>query len=106
MPENSRFAHLKPLLVIIALILLTLPVIQPFLQGEMPRTDDGTLHVYRAIALDHSLRNDGALYPRYSSGLVYGYGASLFNYFPPTSYYPTVFLHWTGLSFIQAWVWH
>ena len=104
MSENLRFATLKPLLVIIALILLTLPAIQPLLHDEMPRTDDGYLHLYRAIALDHSLRHDSSLYPRYSSGLVYGYGAALFNYFPPTSYYPTVFLHWAGLSFVQAWV--
>jgi hypothetical protein len=104
MPQHSRFATLKPLLVVIALILLTLPAIQPFLRNEMPRTDDGYLHLYRAIALDHSLRHDDSLYPRYSSGLVYGYGAALFNYFPPSSYYPTVFLHWAGLSFVQAWV--
>lgn len=105
MPEKFRLSFAKSLLVTIALILLTLPVIQPFLQNEMPRTDDGYLHLYRAVALDHSLRHDGSLYPRYSSGLVYGYGAALFNYFPPSSYYPTVFLHWTGLSFVQAWVW-
>jgi hypothetical protein len=104
MSETSRFAYLKPLLIIVALVLLTLPAIQPLLQDEMPHTDDGYLHLYRAIALEHSLRHDGSLYPRYSSGLVYGYGAALFNYFPPSTYYPTVFLHWAGLSFVQAWV--
>jgi hypothetical protein len=104
MSEASRFAYLKPLLIIIALVLLTLPAIQPFLRGDMSHTDDGYLHLYRAVALDHSLRHDGSLYPRYSSGLVYGYGAALFNYFPPSTYYPTVFLHWAGLSFVEAWV--
>ena len=95
----------KSFLIILALLLLTLPAIHPFLQGAMPLTDDGNLHLYRSIILDHSLRHDGSLYPRYSSGLVYGYGSSLFNYFPPTSYYLTVFLHRLGLAFIPAWLW-
>ena len=36
----------------------------------MPRTDDGLLQMYRSVALDHSLRVDNPLWPRYSSGLV------------------------------------
>ena len=51
MSEASRFAYLKPLLIIIALLLLTLPAIQPLLRDEMPHTDDGYLHLYRAVAL-------------------------------------------------------
>lgn len=95
----------RPILVLIALALLILPAAHPFLQGKMPLTDDGDIHLYRAIVLDHSLHFDGTLYPRYSSGLAYGYGAMLFNYFPPTSYYLTVFLHGLGASFTQAWLW-
>jgi hypothetical protein len=87
----------------IALIFLCMPAISPFLHEGMPLTDDGNLHLYRGIALDHSIRNDGALYPRFASGLVYGYGAPLFNYFPPSSYYPTVIFHIFGFSWIDAW---
>lgn len=91
-------------LIFIALIVLCLPAIQPFTLGQMPRTDDGTLHLYRSIALDYSLQVDGTLWPRYSSGLVYGYGAPLFNYFPPTAYYPTVVLHRLGMAYLPAWL--
>lgn len=91
-------------LALLALILLCLPALHPFLQGDMPRTDDGTLHLYRAIALDHAIRSDGTLYPRYAPGLVYGYGAALFNYFPPSSYYAVVAFHWLGLHPIHAWL--
>jgi hypothetical protein len=87
----------------IALVVLCLVAISPFLREGMPLTDDGNLHLYRAIALDDSIRHDGALYPRFSSGLVYGYGAPLFNYFPPTSYYPPVIFHAFGFSWIAAW---
>lgn len=67
-------------------------------------TDDGHLHLYRSIVLDHSWQVDSFPWPRYSSALVYGYGAPLFNFFPPTSYMPTVLLHQFGLNFIDAWL--
>ncbi|MAU11428.1 MAG: hypothetical protein CL607_16520 [Anaerolineaceae bacterium] len=68
----------------------------------MPLTDDGNLHLYRVIALDHSMAFDGALWPRYSSILALGYGAPLFNFFPPTTYYLPRLLHVLGLPFVQA----
>lgn len=88
---------------IIALILLCLPAISPFLREDLPLGDDSALHLYRAMALDDALRNDGSLYPRFASALVYGYGAPLFNFFPPSSYYPTVIFHFFGLSWVSAW---
>ncbi|MCY4070069.1 MAG: 6-pyruvoyl-tetrahydropterin synthase-related protein [Chloroflexi bacterium] len=78
--------------------------VQPFMLDRMPRTDDGLLQMYRGLALDHSLRVDHPLWPRYSSGLVYGYGAPLFNYFPPLSYFPSVWLHELGFSFVDGWL--
>lgn len=93
----------KWLLLIIALACLSLVSISPFFNEGIPLTDDGNLHVYRSIVLDHALRNDGSLYPRYASALTYGYGANLFNYFPPTSYYPTVIFHALGLAWVTAW---
>lgn len=92
------------LLTMAALVALLLIALQPFFRADMIQTDDGLLHLYRSVALDHSLNVDGALYPRYSSGLVYGYGAALFNYFPPSSYYPTVLFHRLGLAFVPAWL--
>ena len=78
--------------------------VQPFTLDRMPRTDDGLLQMYRSVALDHSLRVDHPLWPRYSSGLVYGYGAPLFNYFPPLSYFPASWLHGLGFSFVGSWL--
>lgn len=95
--------QLKWLLVFIVIGLLALVSISPFLSDTMSLSDDANLHVYRSIVLDDSIRNDGSLYPRYTSALAYGYGASLFNYFPPTSYYPTVIFQAIGLSPVHAW---
>lgn len=94
---------LKWILVIIALGLLSLVSISPFLSEGLPLTDDGNLHIYRSIVLDDAIQNDGSLYPRYASALAYGYGTSLFNYFPPTSYYPTVIFHKLGFDWVMAW---
>jgi hypothetical protein len=92
----------RPIIITIALIALCLPAFHPFMVRGMPLTADGTLHLLRSIALDHSVRVDGGLWVRYSSGLAYGYGAPLFNYFPPTAYYPIVILHALGLPFVLA----
>lgn len=99
--------HIKSLLQSMAFILtlgcLMLVAISPFFADGIPYSDDGQLHIDRAIVLDHTLRYDGTIYPRYSSALAYGYGAPLFNYFPPTSYYPTVLFHNLGTSWRIAW---
>lgn len=92
------------LIILLALICLSLPALHPFLQNQMPLTDDGTLHLYRIIALDDAITRTGNLYPRYAPGLVYGYGAPLFNYFSPAAYYPSVLLHRLGMSYTQAWL--
>ncbi len=104
--RNAILRQFRGLWVALALLLMCLPVLSPFFggfSGSLPRTDDGNLHLYRAVVLDHSLQYDGWLYPRYASALVTGYGAPLFNYFPPTSYYPIVLLHRLGLSYMAAW---
>ena len=103
--QNDRT---RSLLIVIALVLLALPALHPFMQGlaqgQMLRTDDGILHLYRSIALDYSLVHDNTIYPRFASGLVYGYGAELFNYFPPTSYYPAALMGSPQTGYVQAWL--
>ncbi|MEL7434922.1 MAG: hypothetical protein AAFN11_13335, partial [Chloroflexota bacterium] len=104
---SSRTHSLNHIMIILALGCLALMSVHPFLVDFMgdsvPLTDDGNLHIYRSIVLDDAMRGDNTLYPRYASGLVYGYGAPLFNYFPPTSYYPTVLFHALGLGWVTAW---
>ena len=92
------------LIYVVGIASVCLVAVQPFMLDRMPRTDDGLLQMYRSVALDHSLRVDNPLWPRYSSGLVYGYGAPLFNYFPPLSYFPASWLHGLGFSFVGSWL--
>ncbi len=101
-PLQKRASQL--FIFIVGIVCICLAAVQPFMLGKMPRTDDGLLQMYRSVALEHSLRVDHPLWPRYSSGLVYGYGAPLFNYFPPLSYFPASWLHRLGFGFVGAWL--
>lgn len=83
---------------------LCLAAAQPFTLNQMPYSADGLLQLHRTVAVEHSLRVDHPLWPRFSSGLVYGYGAPLFNFFPPLAYYPAVLAHRLGMSFLSAWL--
>jgi len=87
-----------------ALISLSSVAVQPFTRSQMLLSDDAALHLYRTIVLDHSLRYDHPIYPRFSSALAYGYGAPLFNYFSPLAYYLPRTLHLLGMSFVSAWL--
>ncbi|MDE2636142.1 MAG: hypothetical protein OXI30_07230 [Chloroflexota bacterium] len=91
-------------LFIICMSCLCLVAIQAFSLNKMPYSADGLLHLYRAAALEHSLRVDHPLWPRFSSGLAYGYGAPLFSFFPPLAYYPASLGHSLGLSFLSGWL--
>lgn len=101
-PVSRRAFH--SFILLAAIVCICMVAVQPFTLDRMPRTDDGLLQMYRGLALDHSLRVDHPLWPRYSSGLVYGYGAPLFNYFPPLSYFPATWLHGLGISFVGGWL--
>ena len=100
-PTPRRAFHF--LIFSIGIVCICLVAAQPFLQERMPRTDDGLLQMYRGAALHHALRVDHPLWPRFASGLVYGYGAPLFNYFPPLSYFPATWLRDLGFGFAGGW---
>lgn len=100
-----RRPWLRGLAVALVLLLLALTAVQPFTRGVMPLSADGPLHMYRTLVLDHSLRCDGTLWPRYSSGLAYGYGAPLFNHFSPLTYHLMRLPHLLGLGFVDAYLW-
>lgn len=103
--NNQLSSWQKWVFISIVLLIVCLPAIQPFTLGRLHLSADGVLHLYRTVALDHSIQVDGVLYPRYSSGLVYGYGAPLWNYFPPTAHYPALILHRFGASYQTAFLW-
>ncbi len=95
-------------LIAAALFILIFPAVQPLLQGQLPLTADGTLHLYRLTALDHALQGNhfqpASLWIRYVPGLAYGYGAPLFNYYSPLSLYPSLVLHQIGMTYLNAWL--
>lgn len=91
----------KTVALFLSITALTLTAIHPLTFGAMPDTPDGLLHLHRLVALDHAIRH-GDLWPRYVPGLLYGYGAPLFNYYAPLSLYPLEGLHLLGLSFLDA----
>ena len=103
-PPSFRQGALQVCLSLVGMTGLCLVAIQPFTLNRMPYSDDGMLQLHRVVALEHSLRVDHPLWPRYSSSLVYGYGAPLFNFFPPLAYYPAGLAHRLGLSFLHGWL--
>jgi hypothetical protein len=82
--------------------LLGLVAVQPLFNPAMTCSDDGGLYLCRFVEFDHCL-HQGAIWPRWTPDLVYGYGYPLFNFFPPLSFYPAEFFHLLGLSFARAW---
>ncbi|PJF20505.1 MAG: hypothetical protein CUN56_15830, partial [Phototrophicales bacterium] len=107
MVQLQRLILKRPIQVILFLlgiVCISLLAIQPFTLNQMPETADGLLHLYRTAAVDYSLKVENPLWSRYTTGIVYGYGAPLFNYFPPLSYYPGSWLHTLGLTFVQGWL--
>jgi len=88
---------------VLALVAFWLPVLGPLIQpGMMTRSSDGVLHFLRAFQLDTLVRQ-GMLWPRWSPGMVFGYGYPLFNFYPILSLYPGLILHRLGLSLLQSW---
>jgi len=107
MPASDRpqqSGALRLIAFTIGMTCLCLAAIQPFTLNQMPHSADGRLQLLRGVALEHSLRVDHPLWPRYSSGLVYGYGAPLFSYFPPLAYYPASLAQTLGLNVLNAWL--
>ncbi len=93
----------RAMLPVLALVAFWLPVLGPLIQpGMMTRSSDGVLHFLRAFQLD-TLARQGMLWPRWSPGMVFGYGYPLFNFYPILSLYPGLILHRLGLSLLQSW---
>lgn len=88
-----------PAVALAAVWLLALsPLIQP---GLMTCSHDGVLHLSRAFHLD-TLARQGIVWPRWSPGMVFGYGYPLFNFYPAVSLYPALALHRLGQSLLQS----
>lgn len=71
------------------------------LHTGLPPTHDGEYHIIRFYEFDKALRG-GDWYPRWAPDLNNGYGVPLFNYVYPLPNYVASFLHFFGISFIDA----
>ncbi|MEZ4767597.1 MAG: 6-pyruvoyl-tetrahydropterin synthase-related protein [Caldilineales bacterium] len=85
----------------LALPLLAIPALLPFVQIGLPGSADGMLHLLRLAALDQHIAN-GTLYPRWMPELYGGWGYPLFNFYGPFVYYLAEALHLLGLDFVSA----
>jgi hypothetical protein len=100
---NSLAKITRIVLPMLALGAFWLPVLKPLIQpGMMTRSSDGVLHFLRAFQLDTLVRQ-GVFWPRWSPGMVFGYGYPLFSFYPALSLYPSLILHRLGLSLLQSW---
>ena len=92
MMRRNNFFHL------LLAWLFTIPAVLPLIQPVLPHSADNLLHLYRVVALRHTIEQ-GAFLVRWLPDLAYGYGFPLFVFYAPLSYYLTVALTWLpGIS--------
>lgn len=95
---NIRFLKLS--LFIILIILIQIPLFMPFFhKGFFPTHDN--VQVVRIFEMTQALQF-GSIPPRWSSGLLYGYGYPLFVFYSPFVYYIGALLALIGINFLIA----
>ncbi len=81
-----------PYLSWLAVVLVMVPVIWPFISRDsLPVATDAELHVFRMAELERLIRG-GEFYPRWAPNFYFGYGYPIFNYYSPFVYYFGVFI--------------
>ena len=85
----------------LALPVLALPAIGPFLNQGLPSGADTLLHLLRLILLDRHLA-EGVFYARWLPDLTLGLGYPVFSYYGPGAYYVAEAFHLLGLGYVQA----
>ncbi len=82
-------------------LLISLPIILPFLHAGYFPTHDGEWAVVRLADMFRALR-DFQIPARYSENLNFGYGYPLFNFAYPFPYYLGTFIHLMGVGFVDT----
>lgn len=91
---------MKRLIYPLLIIILTFFSIKPlFHSGFFPMHDDQ--QIARLYELDQSIKG-GQVPPRWVSGLGFGYGYPLYNFYPPLVYYFAEIAHLLGFSLITS----
>lgn len=90
----------KPLLIFLALVAVTFPVVKNILRpGYFPIHDD--IQTMRVMQLDKCVE-DGQIPCRWVPDMGYGYGYPQFNYYGPLPYYVMEGFHLSGLGYIDS----
>lgn len=85
----------------LALFGLAVLAFWPLFRAGPTTVVDGQNHFYRLAELHWALQN-GAIYPRWSPDFAYGFGAPVFNFYPPLSYWGSEVWALLGLSLSRA----
>lgn len=67
---------------LIALVVLAVPLIVPFLAGGLPNTADAEIHLHRIVSAATDIEN-GYLWPRWTPYLHQDYGYPIHNFYAP-----------------------
>jgi len=85
----------------LALSLFSLVAVAPLAHADLPCSDDGPFHLFRAVELGRLLQL-GHWFPRWAPDMAQGYGYPFFNFYAPLSSYGVVALHALGLAYPAA----
>ncbi len=95
---NSQKTDVANVLVIMIAALL---VLRPFWSYGMPNANDFLMSVHRVFELKTGWEL-GIFFPRFGADLTFGYGAPLFQFYPPLASYLALIFHWFGLGYVDA----
>jgi hypothetical protein len=85
----------------LALPVLAIPALRPFLLFGLQQSFDGATHLLRIALLDYHITH-GTLFPRWLPEMMLGHGAPIFTYYASLSYYLAETFHLAGLDFTSA----
>ncbi len=91
----------RPLLPLLSLAGIVAILFFPFTQPGVAQSDDILVTIYRVFALRQSWQV-GIFYPRIAPDLAFGYGAPLFQFYPPLSSYLAALFTLLGLGMVDA----
>jgi hypothetical protein len=91
----------QPAVAIVALTLLSIPVLQPLIAEELTCGYDNVLHLWRAVEAD-SLLQTGVLYARWQPHMALGFGYPLHTFQSPASALVAALTHRAGLPWVPA----
>jgi hypothetical protein len=88
-------------LVFLLMIAVAVAALLPLWDRGIPNAGDMLMSLYRISELQDAWKQ-GVYYPRFGLGLNFGYGAPLFQFYPPLASYIGLVVGWLGLGLITT----